>query len=241
MNPTPGKGILIEPVAIIRSPFEEKFGIPRQPGLVPRAHGEVRLLEPYRDPLMLRGLEGFSHVWLTVRFDRCVTQGWRPTVRPPRLGGNAEVGVWASRSPFRPNFLGLSVVRLLEVVPGPDPLLHVAGIDLLDGTPVFDIKPYLPYADAVADPRAGFAPIAPAATLSVVFSAMAERDLASLEDPPGMRALVAELLALDPRPAYRRGAEPGRVYGMRLAGRNVRWRVTGPEIEVLDLKPAGSA
>ena len=241
MNPTRGTGILIEPVAVIRSPFEEKFGIPRQPGLVPCAHGEVRLLEPYRDPVMLRGLEGFSHVWLTVRFDRCVTQGWRPTVRPPRLGGNAEVGVWASRSPFRPNFLGLSVVRLLEVVPGPDPLLHVAGIDLLDGTPVFDIKPYLPYADAVADPRAGFAPIAPAATLSVVFSAMAERDLASLEDPPGMRALVAELLALDPRPAYRRGAEPGRVYGMRLAGRNVRWRVTGSEVEVLDLKPAGSA
>ena len=132
MNPTRGTGILIEPVAVIRSPFEEKFGIPRQPGLVPRAHGEVRLLEPYRDPVMLRGLEGFSHVWLTVRFDRCVTQGWRPTVRPPRLGGNAEVGVWASRSPFRPNFLGLSVVRLLEVVPGPDPLLHVAGIDLLE-------------------------------------------------------------------------------------------------------------
>ena len=241
MNPTRGTGILIEPVAVIRSPFEEKFGIPRQPGLVPRAHGEVRLLEPYRDPVMLRGLEGFSHVWLTVRFDRCVTQGWRPTVRPPRLGGNAEVGVWASRSPFRPNFLGLSVVRLLEVVPGPDPLLHVAGIDLLDGTPVFDIKPYLPYADAVADPRAGFAPIAPAATLSVVFSATAERDLASLEDPLGMRALVAELLALDPRPAYRRGAMPGRVYGMRLAGRNVRWRVTGSEVEVLDLKPVGSA
>ena len=241
MNPTPGKGILIEPVAVVRSPFEEKFGVPRQPGLVPRAHGEIRLLEPYRDPSMLHGLEGFSHVWLTFRFDRCVNRGWGPTVRPPRLGGNAEVGVWASRSPFRPNFLGLSVVRLLEVVPGPDPLLHVAGIDLLDGTEVFDIKPYLPYVDAVVDARAGFAPVAPTATLSVVFSSGAEQDLASLTDPPGMRALVAELLALDPRPAYRRGAEPGRVYGMHLAGRNVRWRVTGPEIEVLDLKPAGSA
>jgi tRNA-Thr(GGU) m(6)t(6)A37 methyltransferase TsaA len=240
MNRIPATGVLIEPVAVVRSPFEEKFGIPRQPGLVPHAQGEVRLLEPYRDPAMLQGLEGFSHVWLTVRFDRCVDRGWRARVRPPRLGGNTEVGVWASRSPFRPNFLGLSVVRLLEVVDGAEPMLRVAGIDLLDWTPVFDIKPYLPYADAVTDARAGFAPEAPQALLPVVFSAAAETDLAGLADPSAMRALVAELLSLDPRPAYRRGAEPDRVYGMRLAGCNVRWRVIGPEVQVLDLKAAGS-
>lgn len=240
MSTTTGHRVSIEPVAVIRSPFEEKFGIPRQPGLAPHAQGEVRLLPPYRDPAMLQGLEGFSHVWLTVRFHECVAKGWRPKVRPPRLGGNVGVGVWASRSPFRPNFLGLSVVRLLEVVTAPDPLLRVAGIDLLDGTPVFDIKPYLPYADAVSGARAGFAPAAPVAELSVVFSAAAERGLAQTKDPSAMRALLVELLVLDPRPGYRRGAEPGRVYGMCLAGHNVRWRVTGAAAEVLDLEPGGN-
>ena len=238
MSTTTGHRVSIEPVAVIRSPFEGKFGIPRQPGLAPHAQGEVRLLPAFRDPVMLQGLEGFSHVWLTVQFHECVAQGWRPRVRPPRLGGNVAVGVWASRSPFRPNFLGLSVVRLLDVVTAPDPLLRVAGIDLLDGTPVVDIRPYLPYADAVSGARAGFAPAAPVAALPVVFSATAERGLAQTPDPPAMRALLCELLALDPRPAYRRGAEPGRVYGMRLAGHNVRWRVTGAAAEVLVLEPA---
>ena len=229
------------PVALVRSPFEEKFGIPRQPGLAPAAVGEVRMLAPYDDPAMMQGLAGFSHLWLIFRFDRCVERGWSPKVRPPRLGGNREVGVWASRSPFRPNFLGLSVVRLDEVVEGPEPLLRVSGIDLLDGTPVLDIKPYLPYADALTEATGGFAPAAPEAKLSVTFSTRAEDDLAAMHGREEMRVLVTEVLALDPRPAYRQGPEPGRIYGVRLAGFNVRWQVAGAGVEVLDIKPVAPA
>jgi len=237
MGVASGTGVWIEPIADVRSPFEEKFGIPCQPGLVPHAQGEVLLREPYCNPGMLSGLDGFSHIWLTFRFDRCVEQGWRTRVRPPRLGGNVEVGVWASRAPFRPNFLGLSVVRLLEVVIAPQPLLRVAGLDLLDGTPVYDIKPYLPYADALPEADGGFAATPPAPGLPVCFAQQAELDLAELPNPAAMRALVAEVLALDPRPAYRQGAEPNRIYGMRLAGRDVRWRVGEREIDVLALAP----
>ena len=231
--------IELQAIAVVRSPFEEKFGIPRQSGLAPSAVGEVQLLPPCDDPAMLQGLSGFSHLWLTFQFDRCVGHGWSARVRPPRLGGNREVGVWASRSPFRPNFLGLSVVRLLEVVEQPRPLLRVAGIDLLDGTPVLDIKPYLPYSDAVEDASGGYAVEAPEAGLEVRFSAQAREDLARLQDSERMRTLLHEVLALDPRPAYRRGPEPGRVYGMRLAGTNVRWRVTDSGVEVLDITPLG--
>jgi tRNA-Thr(GGU) m(6)t(6)A37 methyltransferase TsaA len=232
--------IELQAIAVVHSPFEEKFGVPRQSGLAPSAVGELRLLPPCDDAAMLQGLAGFSHLWLIFQFDRCIAQGWRARVRPPRLGGNREVGVWASRSPFRPNFLGLSVVRLVEVVERPRPLLRVAGIDLLDGTPVLDIKPYLPYSDALQDATGGYAPAAPEAGLKVRFGAQAEEDLARLQDSERMRALLREVLALDPRPAYRQGAEPGRVYGMRLAGTNVRWQVTDTGVEVLDITPLGA-
>ncbi len=236
----PGDSWRLEAVAVMHSPYRERFGIPRQPGLVPDVVGEVCLLPPYDDPAMVRGLAEFSHIWLTFVFDQCVGRGWRPQVRPPRLGGNQSVGVWASRSPFRPNFLGLSAVRLLEVVERPNPLLRVAGMDLLDGTPVVDIKPYLPYADRLAEATGGFAPQAPGVCLRVRFSAAAEEDLAAAADPEGLRRLVTAVLALDPRPAYRQGPEPGRLYGMRLDAFEVRWTVDAQGVEVRALEPAGA-
>ena len=232
-----GAKILIEPIARVHSPFGEKFGIPRQAGLAPSAKGEVIFLPPYDDPAMLDGLAGFSHLWLTFRFDRCVGQGWRARVRPPRLGGNREVGVWASRSPFRPNFLGLSAVRLLEVVERPVPLLRVGGLDLLDGTPVFDIKPYLPYSDVIADAGGGCAAHRPDAALEVRFSPGVDALLASGGAAQDLRQLITEVLRLDPRPAYRRGDEPERIYGVLLSGHNVRWRVVEGAVEVLEITP----
>lgn len=216
----------VEPIGILHSPFDEKFGIPRQAGLAAHAWGEIAFLPPCDDPAMLDGLDGFSHLWLIFLFSGHVTQGWRARVRPPRLGGNREVGVWASRSPFRPNPIGLSLVRLDAVIRQPRPRLRVAGVDLLDGTPILDIKPYLPYADAQPVARAGYAATAPEPRLSVRFAAQAEAALAG-GSVPALRELVVEVLSLDPRPAYRDGAEPGRRYGMRLAGHEVRWRVVG--------------
>jgi tRNA-Thr(GGU) m(6)t(6)A37 methyltransferase TsaA len=227
----------VKSIGTLRSPFDEKFGIPRQSGLAEHAWGEVTFLPPYDDPRMLDGLDGFSHLWLIFLFSEHLAQSWRPRVRPPRLGGNREVGVWASRSPFRPNPVGLSLVRLDDVVTQPRPLLRVSGVDLLDGTPIIDIKPYLPYSDALAGATSGYAGAAPDARLAVRFCAPAERVLAS-QSEQGLRELIVEVLALDPRPAYRDGAEPGRTYGMRIAGHEVRWRVVGSgAVEVDSVTP----
>ena len=235
-----GNLIQLEPVAVMRSPFDEKFGIPRQSGLCDRAIGEVVFVPPYDDPAMLDQLDGFSHVWLTFQFSANVDAGWRPRVRPPRLGGNREVGVWASRSPFRPNALGLSVVRLCEVVTAPRPLLRVAGVDLLDGTPILDVKPYLPYSDAIPDALPGYAAGAPQPVLPVRFAAQpAEWFVANGQE--ALRALLVDVLALDPRPAYRDAVEPDRRYGMRLAGHEIGWRVDADGVEVVSIGPAPAA
>lgn len=219
---------LLRPVAILRTPFAEKFGIPRQSGLVAAAEGRVEFLPEFSAPDFIRGIEAFSHLWLVTGFHKNPPWEGAATVRPPRLGGNERVGVFASRSPLRPNGLGLSLVRLLSVGPG---ALRVAGIDCVDGTPVYDIKPYLPYCEAQLEARADWAQAAPAARAPeqiIIPTALAA------ELPPEVLLLVRQLLALDLQPAYQTG-DGARTYGMMIAGRNIRWRHVGDAVEVLEV------
>jgi tRNA (adenine37-N6)-methyltransferase len=213
----------IDPIATVRSCFGGKFGVPRQPGLCPSAWGRLVFHPPYRSPEAVRGIEGFSHLWLIFGFHETVEQGWKATVRPPRLGGNQRIGVFASRSTFRPNALGLSLVKLegIDMDASDAPVLLLGGIDLLDGTPVYDVKPYLPYAEAMPEAAGGFAGDA-ISRLPVEVDAAAAGDFASLS--PRARAVVLEALSLDPRPATQ-VADPDRSFGASLCGCNVRFTV----------------
>ncbi len=230
--------IVVTPVAVVRSPFRERFGIPRQPGLAGAVPGRLEFLPPYNRAAAVAGLDAFSHLWLLFRFHGNPDTGPALTVRPPRLGGNERVGVFASRSPYRPNPIGLSVVRLeaVEQTVG-GPVLRLRGVDLLDGTPVLDVKPYVPYADAVAGARGGFAePDIP--RLPVRFTPEAEQQLALRPDAAEVRAVIESVLGLDPRPGYRQGEpDSDRVLGMRLYDFDLRWRVTGGAMTVLELGP----
>ena len=209
------------PIGFLATPFGDRFGIPRQPLLAPHARGQLRLLPPYDREEAVRGLDAFSHVWLTFIFHRSVGQ-WHPTVRPPRLGGNARVGVFASRSPFRPNPLGLSLVELLAIDSSDGVLLTFGGVDLLDGTPVLDIKPYLPFIESQPLASGGFVD-GPPRQLSVEFSVQAAGQLRKHEQRwPDLAALLREVLAQDPRPAY--ADDPLRQYGFRLYDLEIRWR-----------------
>ncbi len=230
-----------KPVGVVRSCFEEKFGIPRQPGLVPEARAFLQLHPPYDRAEALAGLEAFSHVWLIFVFHGIDSGPRGLTVRPPRLGGNRRVGVFATRSMFRPNPIGLSVVRLDGIERGSDGVrLRLAGVDLLDGTPVLDIKPYLPYADSLPEAQAGYADNAPERLLDVAFADPVERMLDSRADGAELRRLIESVLGLDPRPAYRSGDGSGdpRIYGVRLQGVDVRWRVDGRKALVVELREA---
>lgn len=212
------------PIGIVHSCFREKFGIPRQAGLVPAARATLELLPPYNRPDAVRGLEGFSHLWLIFMFHGLAPRPWQPTVRPPRLGGNQRLGVFATRSPFRPNPIGLSAVRLERIaIARGQTVLHLAGVDLLDGTPVLDIKPYLPYADSIPTAQGGFANDAPPITLRVEFSPAA---LAFCEDSPivNLQALIIEIVQQDPRPAYDKTDSPS-AYGMKLFDYDLRWEI----------------
>lgn len=227
-------GAAMNIIAHIHNDFQEKFGIPRQSGVVEAALSEIVFEPAYRSAEALRGLEGFSHIWLIWAFSASAGKGWSPTVRPPRLGGNTRVGVFASRSPFRPNPLGLSAVKLEEIVlQSPEgPLLRVSGADLLHGTPIFDIKPYLPYADCIPQATGGFAGAKPLPRLEVHAAPEVLQGL-----PAGKWETLREVLALDPRPSYQ--DDPERVYGFAFAGRNVRFRVRGTTLEVLSLEALG--
>ena len=216
----------MKPIAHIETPFKEKFGVPRQAGLV---EGEARVVfEPeYRVAEAVRGLEEFDYVWLIWQFHLAERQEWSPTVRPPRLGGNKRVGVFATRSPFRPNPIGLSCVRLLRIEPGP--VLVVAGADLVDGTPIYDIKPYIVYADSHPDARSGFAQEAPK-TLEVV-----DDHGLLLQLPEDKRRELVECLRQDPRPHYQH--DPQRLYTMPYDRWEVSFRVTDGSVEIHEIHP----
>ena len=219
--------IVIRPIAHIQSDFTEKFGIPRQAGIVEELEATIVFEPEYRVKDALRGLEDFSHVWLIWQFSEAVRQEWSPTVRPPRLGGNTRMGVFATRSPFRPNNLGLSCVKIigLEDTKDKGTVVKVAGADLMNGTPIFDIKPYIPYADCKIDALGGFAPDS-GTTLQVE---MLEESLANF--PIEKREALRAVLANDPRPRYQN--DPDRVYSMDFAGFDVKFSVKGDTLFLL--------
>lgn len=213
------------PIGIIHSCYPEKFGIPRQPGLIKSSRGRLELLPPCDREELTRGLESFSHVWILFLFHQAVAQGWRPTIRPPWLGGQRRVGILASRSPHRPNHLGLSVVRLTGISQEKRGLfLELAELDILNQTPVFDIKPYLPYSDMRADADAGWIPPPRQGPRQVLFTEGAARSCDAYERRTGhpLRRLIIETLEQDPRPASQR--KQVREYGMALWEVNVRWQ-----------------
>lgn len=219
----------ILPIAVIRTEFPEKFGIPRQSGLASSLRGRIVFNEGYKDPSALRGLESFSHLWLIWEFSSNRHSDWHPTVRPPRLGGNATMGVFATRSPFRPNPLGLSCVELdrIEYSTAEGPIIYVRGADLMDGTPIYDIKPYIRYADSRPDAVCGYADEIPQKTLEVVMSEAVRMEL-------GDKAEAAvEILAYDPRPSYQN--DPERVYGLSYAGYDIKFVVVDNTLTVTEL------
>ena len=224
------KEYTIRPVAHIESDFPEKFGIPRQALVVAELRARVVFEEEYRNPDALRGIEGFSHLWLIWQFSESVRSEWSPTVRPPRLGGNERMGVFATRSPFRPNALGLSCVRLLGTEKDPEKgtVLLVGGADLMDGTPIYDVKPYVPYADCHPEAACGFAPD-PGARLAVETPPELDKRI-----PEEKRAALRGVLANDPRPRYQ--DDPAREYAMSFAGLNVRFRVEGETLIVTEVE-----
>ncbi|MBE6598344.1 MAG: tRNA (N6-threonylcarbamoyladenosine(37)-N6)-methyltransferase TrmO [Ruminococcaceae bacterium] len=222
----------MEFIAKMHSDFHTKFGIPRQSGLVEEVQSTIVFEPAYRNPDALRGIEGFSHLWLIWQFSEALREEWSPTVRPPRLGGNTKVGVFATRSPFRPNSMGLSCVRLVRVeeTETHGTVLVVSGADLMDGTPIFDIKPYVPYADCHPDARGGYTEEADDFLLNVDFP---EELLALI--PEDRKEAVLSLLSHDPRPSYQR--DPERIYGLPFAGVDIQFTVEGDRLTVCDVLP----
>ena len=227
--------VTIQPIARMRSDFSTKFGIPRQSGLVEQLRSTIVFEPEFRNPDALRGIEEFSHLWIIWQFSEAVRQGWSPPVRPPRLGGNTRMGVFATRSPFRPNNLGLSSVRLLEVEQTGSfgTVLHVGGADLMDGTPIFDIKPYIPYSDCHPDAAGGFTDRTGEFLLDVDFPRQLLEKL-----PPDKREAALAVLSHDPRPSYQRSET--RVYGLIFAGFDIRFTVREEHLTVREVTPRKS-
>ncbi len=222
-----------QPIGRVHSCFKEKFGIPRQPGLAKTALAELELVGDYALMDAVRGLDRCSHIWVLFLFSEHLERGWTPLVRPPRSQGG-KMGVFATRATFRPNPIGMSVVKLdrIENRNG-TPILHLSGIDILDGTPVIDIKPYLPYADSLDDAHYDYAADGQKQNLRVRFSEPAQLRLSNQKDPAAFRQLITDLLSCDPRPTHRRKPDDGRIYGMQLNNYNVRWRINNESIDVI--------
>lgn len=220
----------IQVIARMHSDFATKFGIPRQSGLVEELKSTIVFEPEFRNPDALRGIEEFSHLWIIWQFSEAVRQGWSPTVRPPRLGGNTRMGVFATRSPFRPNNMGLSSVKLLGVEHTAEygTVLHVGGADLMDGTPIFDVKPYIPYSDCHTDATGGFTDNAGDFLLEVDFPAELLKKL-----PISKRDAAIGVLSHDPRPSYQKN--PDRIYGLTFAGFDIRFRVNNDILTVVEV------
>ncbi len=229
--------IEITPIAVVRSCYPEKFGVPRQPGLSRSAAARIEFVPPYNDPEAFKGLKEMSHIWVIFQFHLNAAQGWKPRVRPPRLGGNKSIGVFATRSPFRPNAIGLSVVRLIGIEHEQGKLsVHIEGGDFVDGTPVIDIKPYIPYTDAI-EAQAGFAQDSPEQKLVVEYRLEAKKFLVenSLKYP-GLSELITETLSLDPRPQYKPNTDD-KVYGLSLFDLNIRFKIEDEVATVMTIEP----
>lgn len=228
----------LEPIGILHSPFKEKFGIPRQAGLIQSCSAEIEFYKPYNDINAVKGLEDFTDIWLIFGFHHNPSYTWRPLVRPPRLGGNKKVGVFASRAPYRPNNLGLSRVELRAIHQKNGKLsLRIACPDIVDGTPIYDIKPYIHYADSNPHAKCGFAPCAPEKKLSVSFTQTALHDLNKL-DPrqyPKLKETIIEVLQYDPRPAYKTDSQTTR-YAFSLYNLNIVWALDSDQVSVLALE-----
>ncbi len=221
----------VEPIAHIKSDFSSKFGIPRQSGLVDELEAKIIFEPEYRIPEAFRGLEGYSHIWILWQFSECAGKEWNPTVRPPRLGGNKRMGVFASRSPFRPNSIGLSCVKLISIDETEENgiVLTVSGADLLDGTPIIDIKPYLPYVDAHPEASGGFALQKKEGSLEIDFPP----ELFAII-PKGKQEALTAVLKQDPRPQYQ--SDPERIYGLEFAGYDVRFKISGNLLTIVEIQ-----
>lgn len=229
--------VTLNVIATVDSPYKEKFAIPRQPGIVSAAQGQLRLKGSANNIELVRGLEQFSHIWLLFVFHGTQAQGWKPLVRPPRLGGNKKLGVLATRSTFRPNPIGMSVVKLdriehqLTAHKESQVVLHISELDLLDGTPIVDIKPYVPYADIIEDAHGGYAHQQPSNDIHIIFTdasaAVIEENLTSY---PTLRLLIEQVLSQDPRPAYKQQSTDDKIYGMTLHEFNIQWQFDGGDI-----------
>ncbi|WP_440055951.1 tRNA (N6-threonylcarbamoyladenosine(37)-N6)-methyltransferase TrmO [Pseudoalteromonas sp. T1lg65] len=226
----------LSPIGHIHSPYKQKFAIPRQPRLVSEAKAELRFCDEFNREEFVRGIEAFSHLWIIFRFHETAEKGYSALVRPPRLGGNERKGVFATRATFRPNGIGMSAVKLegVEYKNGQLRLL-LSGIDLLDGTPVLDIKPYLPYSDALTDASAGFADTRPETEMTVTFDEQAELFISDQKDYPELKTFISNVLKQDPRPAYKKKRDDQQSYGMTLYDFNIRWVVDNTHNHVVEI------